>query len=540
MEADLGIDSIKRVEILGAVQEQYPELPTIGADELVELRTLEQIIGAFKVSAPATAAAQTVSAGTVASGTPVTSIPAALSSAPPAAEIQTAFLAIVSEKTGYPVDMLELGMDMEADLGIDSIKRVEILGAMQEQYPELPSIGADELVELRTLEQIVGAFKTDGAAAAVPQMLPAAQTAAPAPATVAAVSSTPASAEIQTAFLAIVSEKTGYPVDMLELGMDMEADLGIDSIKRVEILGAMQEQYSELPSIGADELVELRTLEQIVGAFKTDGMQSQPEPQAAPNPNSAPSEEPKKSGIATYPVTIQALPKPDQVAFEYPQGSSIVLTDDGSQRTQALTKALQAKGLNVSLIHIGRNGKKAEADDSTEISSAVKQYRLSAVNDEAVQALMEQVISENDKLVGFVHLEPGHNGNGKKTIDINEKNAEALKSVFLMARHLKAPLAQAAGQARPAFLTVTQMDGQFGLNGYKSSDPYPGGFAGLTKTLRLEWPTVYCRALDIHPDVDAQAAAQVILDEIHDADLRLTEVGYTPAGRFTVALENEG
>ena len=224
------------------------------------------------------------------------------------------------------------------------------------------------------------------------------------------------------------------------------------------------------------------------------------------------------------------MPKPDQVAFEYPQGSSIVLTDDGTQRTQALTKVLQAKGLEVSLIHIGKNGKTAGADASVEPTSDVKQYRLSAVNDEAVQTLMEQIISKNDKLVGFVHLEPGHNGNGKKAIDISDKNAERLKSVFLMARHLKAPLAQTAGQARPAFLTVTQMDGQFGLNGTKSTDPYPGGFAGLTKTLRLEWPSVFCRAIDIHPDVDAQAAAQVILDEIHDADLRLTEVGYTPAG----------
>ena len=56
--------------------------------------------------------------------------------------------------------MLELGMDMEADLGIDSIKRVEILGAMQEQYPELPTIEAEQLATLRTLEQIVGAFNS--------------------------------------------------------------------------------------------------------------------------------------------------------------------------------------------------------------------------------------------------------------------------------------------------------------------------------------------------------------------------------------------
>jgi acyl carrier protein len=64
-------------------------------------------------------------------------------------------LEIVSEKTGYPVEMLELEMDMEADLGIDSIKRVEILGAMQERFQSLPQPTLEDLAELQTLGQIV-------------------------------------------------------------------------------------------------------------------------------------------------------------------------------------------------------------------------------------------------------------------------------------------------------------------------------------------------------------------------------------------------
>ena len=58
---------------------------------------------------------------------------------------------VVSEKTGYPAEMLELSMDMEADLGIDSIKRVEIFGAITEQNPSLSGINPQELTELRTL-----------------------------------------------------------------------------------------------------------------------------------------------------------------------------------------------------------------------------------------------------------------------------------------------------------------------------------------------------------------------------------------------------
>ena len=64
-------------------------------------------------------------------------------------------LTIVSEKTGYPAEMLELDMDMEADLGIDSIKRVEIMGALQDNAPDMPDIDTEVLAGLRTLAQII-------------------------------------------------------------------------------------------------------------------------------------------------------------------------------------------------------------------------------------------------------------------------------------------------------------------------------------------------------------------------------------------------
>ena len=70
---------------------------------------------------------------------------AEVASAPPAAKpapaaptltcesITALFLAIVSDRTGYPLEMLGLDLDVEADLGIDSIKWVEILSTFQEQ-----------------------------------------------------------------------------------------------------------------------------------------------------------------------------------------------------------------------------------------------------------------------------------------------------------------------------------------------------------------------------------------------------------------------
>jgi acyl carrier protein len=69
--------------------------------------------------------------------------------------VRSALLEIVSEKTGYPADMLDPSMDVEADLGIDSIKRVEIMGALRERFPESASASPERLAELRTLEDII-------------------------------------------------------------------------------------------------------------------------------------------------------------------------------------------------------------------------------------------------------------------------------------------------------------------------------------------------------------------------------------------------
>jgi len=114
--------------------------------------------------------------------------PAAKPAGVSAEGLMQALLAIVSEKTGYPVETLEPGMDMEADLGIDSIKRVEILGAMQTQFPALPKVEATELAELRTLGQIAARLSAGAPAAVVAPAAPAVAPAAPAPVAVPGIS----------------------------------------------------------------------------------------------------------------------------------------------------------------------------------------------------------------------------------------------------------------------------------------------------------------------------------------------------------------
>ena len=253
MEADLGIDSIKRVEILGTVQDELPTLPELNPEDLAECRTLGEIVNYMNSKLPASApvAAQTE---VVAPASANNGLDAA--SGLDSETVQKTMLEVVAEKTGYPTEMLDLAMDMEADLGIDSIKRVEILGTVQDELPTLPELNPEDLAECRTLGEIV-----DDMNSKLPASSPvAAQVSAP----VQAVSNGLNAEQVQSTMLSVVADKTGYPTEMLDLAMDMEADLGIDSIKRVEILGTVQDQLPTLPELNPEDLAECRTLGEIV------------------------------------------------------------------------------------------------------------------------------------------------------------------------------------------------------------------------------------------------------------------------------------
>ncbi len=65
---------------------------------------------------------------------------------------------LIAEKTGYPTDMLEDDMDLEGELGVDSIKQVEILSSLRDRYPSLPEVDPEHLAELRTIRKIADFF----------------------------------------------------------------------------------------------------------------------------------------------------------------------------------------------------------------------------------------------------------------------------------------------------------------------------------------------------------------------------------------------
>ena len=221
LDTDLGIDSIKRVEILSALQEKLPWSAAVNPEELGTFQFLQHIVEFIVAGRPAADKAASTTITTVTK--PIATVDN---------NFEKVLLEIVSEKTGYPIEMLDLDMNLDSDLGIDSIKRVEILSALQEAMPELPLVSPDELGQLQTLRSITELFAVEltGSSQAAPQI------------------SEPAQANVITGFaetlLEVVADKTGYPTDMLSLDMNLDSDLGIDSIKRVEIIVCHSGTYS--------------------------------------------------------------------------------------------------------------------------------------------------------------------------------------------------------------------------------------------------------------------------------------------------------
>jgi acyl transferase domain-containing protein/phosphopantetheinyl transferase (holo-ACP synthase) len=79
-------------------------------------------------------------------------------------DVRALLLEQVSRRTGYPREMLALEFDMEGDLGIDSIKRIEIFGELQAQGVVRAPADVDRLSRCRTLGQVLDLLEQRGPA----------------------------------------------------------------------------------------------------------------------------------------------------------------------------------------------------------------------------------------------------------------------------------------------------------------------------------------------------------------------------------------
>jgi hypothetical protein len=230
-------------------------------------------------------------------------------------------------------------------------------------------------------------------------------------------------------------------------------------------------------------------------------------------------------------VQLQSLPAPDTLEFDLPPGHVCLVSGDGTSLTTTLVRNLSARGWPVVLLQPATHGEVA-----ADLPGQIPVVTLTAPEEGAVRDALAAVALHGS--VGTVVILPS-----QLEADEGPWNTESLRVPFLLAKYLQPALNAAAASfpnTRAGFVTVTRMDGALGLAGNISAHPVSAGILGLTKSLRLEWPEVFCRAIDLDPAMEPEAAAGVVLGELFDPDRLTVEVGWGSQGRVTLIAGPSG
>jgi acyl carrier protein len=306
--------------------------------------------------------------------------------------------------------------------------------------------------------------------------------------------------------LSVVAERTGYPVEILNVDMELDTDLGVDSIKKVEILSAVRERVGDLPSGELSALAGLRTLraiaERVSGPATPTGGPPASAPAAGTVPRSSRGRDPEPGGEAVPGAGVD-LSRQVMRAVEAPRsglamlgltGHPLVVTDDGQGVAPLVVERLAGHGIQA------------------------------------------EVVAE---------VPPGATGvillDGLRPVASIDEALAIGRTVFRAARTVAAQMAnpRMAGTGG-VFVTVQDTGGDFGIAS-APADPvraWLGGIVGLTRTVAREWPGAAVKAIDCAGTGRGPGA---VAGEIVTELLRgggAAEVGLPAGGTRVVAVLN--
>jgi acyl transferase domain-containing protein len=105
--------------------------------------------------------------------------------------------------------------------------------------------------------------------------------------------------ELEAFLVNFICEQTGYPPEIVELDADLEADLGLDSIKKAQLFGELRERF-DLKPVGTLTLDDFPTLRHVLAFLR----------QAMDRPAPPPAEEPRTPPAPPAVIARRAAPRP--------------------------------------------------------------------------------------------------------------------------------------------------------------------------------------------------------------------------------------
>jgi acyl carrier protein len=308
--------------------------------------------------------------------------------------------------------------------------------------------------------------------------------------------------EILAAVIAVVGERTGYPPDMLDRDLDLEADLSIDSIKRTEIFGELAERLgltaagTGLDELALKQLADRKTLQAIVTWIVERRTSSTPPPSAAPT-NARAEASAIQSGppLRRWRVVPRQIDAPNTIApLDRLRNHRFVLVADGCGISTALASLLRERGCEIAEVAAGADPSGGDAPDRA--------------------------------IDGLIYL---------ATADPHRP--PVLPGAFAV---VKSALANGASR----LLVATAGGGRFGIGDEPIAHERAAtlhadaGWRGLVQTVARERPDVLARAVDLDPHRAPVANAALLLDELLDSDGPAV-VGWTGGTRYGLQIETQ-
>ncbi len=588
LEADLGIDTVKQVEIFAKAAAHFG-FPVPEDLKLRDLNTIAKLADYINTKAAPKAPDTPPEGGGSPAGAPGSApgqpgapetVPAT-AMAPAASTSSEAHLTnalekvkeIIADQTGYTTDMLEDTLDLEADLGIDTVKQVEIFAKAAAHFG-FPVPEDLKLRDLNTIAKLADYINTKAApkASDTPPAgggSPAGATgSAPgqpeAPETVSATAMAPAASTSSEAHLTnalekvkeIIADQTGYTTDMLEDTLDLEADLGIDTVKQVEIFAKAAAHFG-FPVPEDLKLRDLNTIAKLADYINTKATPPEPDtppagdagpagPTGSGGPSGAtgtPAHAPENTatGLATggrtsgssAPSDIKRLvpvmkpvPGPIPGAMDL-SGKTVVMTLDSVGFAEKTAAAL---GKETRIIGLGPD------ENCGDFCHQVIPVDLAS--EIAIREAVEQIVKTHDEIAGFIHLAPldlcfPEKGNTSLT------GAAHVHAFYHLMKALFTPLNQK--ERLIAALSLDSVIFPHGDTRQGTIEPCFAGISGMMKSLAKEMPHTRVKMVDFSypaPLVSLNDISKQFVNEIISEDSRV-ETGYRGTKKYVLKLQEQ-
>ncbi|MHA1985170.1 MAG: SDR family NAD(P)-dependent oxidoreductase [Promethearchaeota archaeon] len=237
LEEDLGIDTVKQAEIFGEIREKW-NIEVDDSFNLADYRTINEIVQMLNEYL----------------GSGIT--PSAVIVSQDNLQLEEKLVQIISEKTGYETEDIDITFDLEEDLGIDTVKQAEIFGEMRDylKIPEDTEIGLAGLKSISEIVQKTKEFLNNQSISTGDTFVQG---------SIVTETGTPNEiTKVNNLVKKIIADKTGYEISDIEDSYELEEDLGIDTVKQAEIFGELRAVYNLDESIEIN-ITEIRTPSEI-------------------------------------------------------------------------------------------------------------------------------------------------------------------------------------------------------------------------------------------------------------------------------------